>query len=225
MIYVFDALEDFTDEQYRCLLPLLSAERRQKAEQFHFMKGRKLSAAVYLLLAHGLEQEYGLHGPFDFLYNENGKPRLKDHPQIHFNMSHCACGAACAISDRELGLDMQGVSPFKDALKRFVCSDDEFRSLEQSQNPDRDFCRLWVQKESVLKLRGTGITEDLKQVLREPQNQNEKSRQSFFFESPLAGSPLAQRPGQKPYMICASFFCSPGETLPEPALQRVGILS
>jgi 4'-phosphopantetheinyl transferase len=216
MIYVFDIMEDFTDEQYRHLLPLLSVERRQKAEQFRSMRGRKLSAAAYLLLAHGLKKEYALQGPFDFQYNENGKPRLKNYPEIHFNMSHCIQGAACIISSVEAGLDMQGISPFDAALKRFVCSDDEFRVLEQSQNPDRDFCRLWVHKESVLKLRGTGITDDLKQVLCGQKMQN---IQSFFFDSPPAAGFTADM--QKPYIICCSFFCPPGKTIPCPALQYV----
>jgi 4'-phosphopantetheinyl transferase len=202
MIYVFDSMPDFTDEQYHRLLPLLSAERRKKAERFRSMGAKKLCAAAYLLLVYGMEREYGLRGPFDFTCNEQGKPYLKDHPHIHFNISHCRHGAACAVFDREVGLDMQDISHFTPTLERYVCGDAEWAKLQQSQTPDRDFCRLWVQKESILKLRGTGISGDLKQVLQE---QNRQTIQSFFFDSP---------PAQNPYMICCSFF-EPPEELPK----------
>jgi 4'-phosphopantetheinyl transferase len=208
MIYVFDDMPAFTGEHYHRLLPSLPAFRRKKAERFRFMRGKKLCAAAYLLLAYGLAREYGLSGPFAFVFNEYGKPALRDYPHIHFNMSHCVHGAACAVSDREVGLDMQEIVRFNGVLARRVCSDDEFRSLLQSENPDRDFCRLWTQKESTVKLLGTGISVELTHIL------DTANVRRVLFDGPSAQYPV----------IISCAFLSRGEMAPEPVLDRVNLL-
>jgi phosphopantetheinyl transferase len=48
-------------------------------------------------------------------------------------------------------------------------NEEECHQIFSSSRPDVTFIRMWTQKEAVLKLNGTGITDHLQQVLL-PQN-------------------------------------------------------
>ena len=135
----------------------VSSERRDKALGFRFELDRRLSVAAYLLLKEALQRGYGLVGNPRFAYWPNGKPFLPDHPQIHFNLSHCPKAAACAVSDGPVGIDVEVIAPVDEAVARRVLSDAELASVRASDEPDVAFARHWTQKEALVKLTGVGL--------------------------------------------------------------------
>ena len=165
MIYLFDNLNGFSDELFWRSLEVIPDERGQKAMKFRNMIDRKLSVIAYLLLMFGLKHEYGIVEQLTFKFGENRKPYLESYPHIFFNISHCKYGVVCAISNREIGIDIEEVSNYDEELANYICNQDENKSLVASQNPALDFCKLWTMKESVLKFTGSGINTDLKSVL------------------------------------------------------------
>ena len=46
------------------------------------------------------------------LKTENGKPYIKDHPDIHFNISHTNGAIAVAFSDSPIGVDVEKIRDF-----------------------------------------------------------------------------------------------------------------
>ncbi len=162
MLYINDKLSHF---DFEAALPLLSEQRREQALKFRYEMGRKTSAAVYLLLCEGLRKEYGITEPPVFEYGEYGKPRIVGHPEIHFNMSHCQAAALCVISDQPVGVDVESIREYKESLVRYTMNDAEVQQIEQAARPDLEFIKLWTQKEAVLKLKGSGIIDDMKHVL------------------------------------------------------------
>ena len=161
MIYLNDHIDEF---DLQAALPLLSEQRRQQALKFKFELGRKTCAAAYLLLCEGLRKEYGITERPLFEYGEHGKPTLlfTNHQspftrhQIHFNLSHCREAAICVLDQQPVGIDIESIREYKD-----------FASAER---PDVEFTRLWTLKEAVLKCRGTGINNDIKNVLTGHEN-------------------------------------------------------
>ena len=146
-------------------LDLMSEQRREKVQAFRHEQGRKLSAAAYMLLGKALNEVYGIAEKPVFEYSEHGKPLIVGHPEIFFNMSHCRSVAACVVSSRPVGVDVEDVREYKDSLARYVLNDEEYAMVSSSPQPAREFIRLWTMKESYLKLTGEGITRDLKTVL------------------------------------------------------------
>ena len=54
------------------------------------------------LLAVGLRELYGMElNRAGLSYGQHGKPYLRNHPEIHFNISHCEGLAVCVFSDTE----------------------------------------------------------------------------------------------------------------------------
>jgi len=175
MIYLNDRIDEF---DLQAALPLLSEQRRQQALKFKFELGRKTCAAAYLLLCEGLRKEYGITERPLFEYGEHGKPTLlfTNHQspvtrhQIHFNLSHCREAAICVLDQQPVGIDIESIREYKDSLARYTMNDEELQHIALAERPDVEFTRLWTLKEAVLKCRGTGINNDIKNVLTGHEN-------------------------------------------------------
>jgi len=146
----------------------VSSERRSVALRYRHDLDRRLSVAVYLLLKEALQAEYGLTGNPRLALGPNGKPYLTDHPDVHFNFSHCTKAAVCAVSDRPVGIDVETIAPVDLAVARRILSDGEFAELNATTEPEIVFVRLWTRKEAIVKLSGSGIEEiRLQSILEE----------------------------------------------------------
>jgi len=144
----------------------ISEQRRELALKFKHELGQRLCVLAYQLLKRGLREVYGIEENPIFIYNVYGKPSIADHPEIFFNLSHCKEAAICVISDRPVGVDVESVRSFNDSLVHYTMNDDEICEIEAAENKAVAFIRLWTKKEAALKLIGTGISKDMKEVLR-----------------------------------------------------------
>ena len=162
MIYLNDDIDGFN---FKASLPLLSAQRRYQALRFKHEMGRKTCAMAYLLLCEGLRREYGITEKPLFDYGEHGKPGIKGHPYIHFNMSHCREAVICVLSDQPVGVDIESIREYNDSLARYTMNGQELQQIAEAARSDVAFISLWTQKEAVLKKSGRGITDDMKHTL------------------------------------------------------------
>ncbi len=91
--------------------------------------------------------------------DENGKPYFTFIP-LHFSISHSNTLVAVALSDKNVGIDLEFINGDRDILsisKRFFAAD-EHSDLISSKYPTEDFFGLWVKKEALSKLLGTGLS-------------------------------------------------------------------
>jgi len=132
-------------------------KRQEKINFYRFWNDKSLSLGAGVLLSYGL-REHGLsQTEAAIVYNENGKPYLKD-SGIFFNLSHSGKYAVCAFSDEEVGVDIEELSDAPQELMRAVCTDAEYRYLLADREKQKeDFFRLWTVKESFMKCIGTGL--------------------------------------------------------------------
>lgn len=142
-------------ESVRHLMPkaenIMSDER---LERFYTLKceSDKLDClAVSVLL------ERALNGKINLYYkDENGCPKLRDGRFI--SISHSGGIACVAISDKEVGIDVQ--SPGKRnylSIARVAYHEQEIERLKTSTDIKTDFFNLWCLKESYMKARGLGF--------------------------------------------------------------------
>ena len=157
MVYIFDRLDQYTDEAYETHLASLPTWRREKALQYKKLDDRKRSVLAFVLLQRALRDEYGITEILEFVYNEFGKPSLPNMP-IHFSLSHCKDAVTCAVSDYNIGIDVESIVPYNPDMARRVCTAGELKMLEQSSNKDVDFIKLWTVKEAISKYEGMGLS-------------------------------------------------------------------
>ena len=169
MLYINDHLEDISAELLERAISSLPPWRRELTLKFKFPEGKRECALAYLELCRGLQLEYGITEMPTFSYNQSGKPFLPGQSRIHFSLSHCKKAIGCYISSVPCGLDIECIRPAKDSLVNYCMNEEECRQIFSTPNPDVAFITLWTKKEAVFKLKGTGINDDIKEILS-PQN-------------------------------------------------------
>ncbi len=161
-LYINDQLDSFDMES---ALPKLSPQRLEQANRFRNESSKRACVVAYLLLAEGLQKQYGITEPPFFVYGEHGKPSLRDYPHIHFNISHCRQAVICVIGDSPVGCDVESISRYKESLVKYTMNEEEQNAIRNSESPEVEFTRLWTRKEAAVKLSGRGLQTDMKTIL------------------------------------------------------------
>ena len=137
-------------------------DRIQKISRYVFDRDKRLSLGVGLLLRHMLLEE----GITDLSVDtdENGKLYLTNNDKLFFNLSHDGDIASCVLSDGPVGVDVCADRKFDKGIADLAFSGEENKYIEQSDNKDEAFTEIWAEKESYLKMAGTGLLRDPKSV-------------------------------------------------------------
>lgn len=98
-------------------------------------------------------------------YGLYGKPYLRDYPNAHFNISHSGQFVGCAVSKHPVGIDIQEIVYYRRDVAQHICSPNELLQIETSSEPSAEFTKIWTQKEAYLKMLGTGIFKELREVV------------------------------------------------------------
>lgn len=162
MVYVLDGLLSITSGQMVQAKSLVTQQRREQAERCRFESDRVQSIFSFLLLQYGIKEVYGIEEELHLDYC-GGKPALMGKHMPHFNLSHCKLSAACALSDRPVGVDVQDWNQRHLAVARRACTPEELALVEGASDPVVEFAKLWTRKESYGKFTGQGICYPLKE--------------------------------------------------------------
>lgn len=208
--------EYMTDELREHIYSLVRRERREKADRIKNQENRDASLAAGILLNAAtriyMEQpvpvienklyyyplnvcadKYDPAYDFELELRVNGKPEFKRNsdragkPLPYFNLSHSGKFVVCAVSDKPIGIDIEGGRKvFLKTAKRFftgaeyqwVCKgysepkacEEQETNMHEPQNDEADpkqcerFLRIWTMKEAYSKLSGVGIAHGISQA-------------------------------------------------------------
>lgn len=143
---------------------LLSEDEKARGQSFVTAPLRQRFVAGRARLRSLLGEHLG-RDPSTLVFAENafGKPRLADHPSMHFSLSHSGGQAVLAVSDqREIGIDIERVRPLEhlDLARRYF-HPNEVAAIDGVRAPDAQllaFFRIWTLKEAVVKAIGKGLS-------------------------------------------------------------------
>lgn len=170
MFRIIDNIETVTGQQLAHEITMLPQWRQEVVMRYKFESGRRESALAFRLLQQMLGK-YSKDIDTDglvFETGEHGKPFLRSHADVHFNISHCKYAVACSVSDRPVGIDVECTGRYKYSLAAYCMSESEMQWITAPSDDaeiDYRFTELWTRKEALLKLLGTGITDDVKNIL------------------------------------------------------------
>ena len=160
-----DHIQDMKSEHLQQVLAFLPSWRRERVLAYKQESRQMESALAYIELSRAL----ALRGFQDikprFEYNEHGKPYLPTYPNLHFSISHCSQAVGCILSEMPCGLDIERVRRASPSLISKTMNRNEEHQIYSSSHPEVEFIRLWTRKEAVFKLLGTGITDDMQDIL------------------------------------------------------------
>ena len=139
----------------------LSEYRREKLRLLKPPAARRAGIGAELLLQHALRRyRPELSLPPVICRGENGKPFLAG-CDLFFSLSHSGDFAACALSDAEIGLDIQVPAEAGEGLVRRFLAPGEREYLAAAHDRDSAFSELWTRKESFVKATGKGLAAGL----------------------------------------------------------------
>lgn len=179
MNYILRIIDDMSisGQELAELISTLPAWRQQIVMKYKFEGGRRESALAFRMLQDILRDNKMLPEEeikeLRFSINEHGKPSIEGHENVFFNFSHCKNAVACVVSSEPVGVDVECIGRYNKGVAEYTLSEEELKKLEYDEDGcPRDenglqlqFTAFWTKKEAVLKLIGTGITDDVKNIL------------------------------------------------------------
>ena len=100
----------------------------------------------------------------DYSVDSHGKPLSE---KTHFNISHSKGMVALAIcQESNIGLDIEKIRKFELSMADYISSLEERAYIHD----EKSFFEVWTNKESLLKARGSGINNRLKEITALPIN-------------------------------------------------------
>lgn len=165
--------EDILEETWSSYL---SQSRRLEAEKHHQKKEQQLFLAAEILLNRCFEiVKPNIKRPISYRRNSYGKPYIVSSDEIFVNWSHSGDYVICALSDREVGVDLQEHrKPLSNPLVQKVLHTNELKMYKEAPKAEREriFYQFWTLKESFLKALGTGFYTSLDKFQVELQGRN-----------------------------------------------------
>ena len=161
-IYIADVTPLHEQRIFDALFSAASEERRQRIGRLRFQTDRLLSLGVESLFLFALREAGFPKDARSLAYGKNGKPYLPNTEGFFFNASHDGTYAMLAVSDAEIGCDIERIDPVRDRLAARVLTPPEYAAYEACVPDQRDelFFRYWVCKESCMKQSGEGLSAD-----------------------------------------------------------------
>ena len=160
-LYVASVSELEEEFLYQKAYHLLPKERQETINAYRFFRDRRLSMGGFLLLMWGLK-EWGIPAQeMEIAVHHGGKPYLKSQNNCYFNISHSGEYAICAISEQEIGCDVEQISNYrKGIVERFFSPSERqlFSGINTEEEKKMLFFRLWTLKESYIKTVGLGLS-------------------------------------------------------------------
>jgi len=135
--------------------------RTEKLGKNRNQKARLQSCYAELLLRYAMNDSgFSVKGPLEIEKGEYGKPYLKT-GECCFSLSHSEQAVLCALSDKELGADIQIIRPMNDSLMERYYTSEERDYVRSCDDPDLAYTGIWARKESYIKASGLGLTAPL----------------------------------------------------------------
>ncbi|MDR1001642.1 MAG: phosphopantetheine-protein transferase, partial [Clostridiales bacterium] len=92
------------------LISMVSENKRERIKKLRFPVDQMLAAYSELLVRFIACSQFEIqNSEISFLKNEYGKPYLYGYPDFHFNISHTHNAFVVAVSDSEVGVDIERI--------------------------------------------------------------------------------------------------------------------
>ncbi len=162
MIWEKYDIRNLDDSEYKKWYSLMDAEKKMRVDRFCFIEDKKRTVAAEMLSRKMISDWCKTISPekISFGKTEYGKP-FAIGLDVHFNVSHSGNMVVCAIDKNPVGIDVEKIREYKFSVAKRVCSAEEILFIEQSENPAKEFIKIWTMKEAYAKFSGTGLTQNI----------------------------------------------------------------
>lgn len=139
----------------------MSESRKKETDALPSEIKKKQKIAADMLCRRMICEKCGIpENEIVFSKNGFGKP-FAENADVFFSVSHSGNIVACAVSDKEIGIDIEKTKSVRlKAAEKFSTASE----LEYIGNDLTRFFRVWTLKEAFFKCKGTGLGSDIRSV-------------------------------------------------------------
>jgi len=151
---------------------LLSTEEKERFYSYKFIKDKRIFIISHIALKFIISKYIGIPEKIISLeYNKFKKPYIVNklnHP-LFFNLSHSEEKTMIALSDSEVGIDIEYASDLVaiDELSNIIFSNEElasFRNILSKKEKIQYFYIIWTKKEAYLKALSIGLIDNINKI-------------------------------------------------------------
>ncbi|WP_066874814.1 4'-phosphopantetheinyl transferase family protein [Clostridium mediterraneense] len=163
MVIFIVKILDIEKNRLERLIQYLSYNKQLKINKF-LKKSDKIQSLIgEIIIRTELMEKFNLKNKeINFIENKYGKPRIIELEDFYFNLSHSGSYIVAAISDSEVGIDieeMQEFQDFKEIAENFFSKEEVTYILEGTKEETVDrFYEIWTLKEAYVKFKGKGLS-------------------------------------------------------------------
>ena len=154
-IFLF-SIENLKEDDLKSILSELPNEIKEKIKAKRLLKSKLLTAFSYKVLFDFCKEKLGFIPKVKI--KSGGKPYFEN-GGIHFSISHSKNIAVCAISQSEVGIDIERLDKERDylSLAERYFTKKEYEKIRESENIKEAFIKYWTAKEAYIKYTGEGF--------------------------------------------------------------------
>ena len=135
---------------------MVSSFRRKKVNHAKSPQAKYHRLGAGVLLDFALQRRGRFEKEMEYKVDENGKPFFANCSNLFFSLSHSGDWAVCALSNKQVGVDVQVHSEYNARISERCFSKEDALALTRltKKEQDREFTKLWVRKEACVKYFG-----------------------------------------------------------------------
>jgi 4'-phosphopantetheinyl transferase len=160
-LFFLPLVSDVVPPTWTVLHEKASSNKREQIDNIHSIIDKKISLYSDLLVRilacrYLLTQNMDVH----FIKNNQGKPYIAEYPNFHFNISHTHNAIAVAVSNAEIGIDIERLRKPELRIAYRYFAPNEVAYIEAFDSTER-FYEVWTKKEAFIKWTGKGLSVSL----------------------------------------------------------------
>ena len=157
MEYIIKNIKDFNKDDINNFYDKILKLKKDKINKLKNYDSKIRSIIGEMLLKELLVKNNVSYNSLDYYINEYGKPYLKDN-NIFFNISHSFDYVITAISNNEIGIDIEKVreTPLK-TINQFATEKEKEYILSSKKNIEERIFKIFTLKEAYFKRLGTNL--------------------------------------------------------------------
>ena len=168
--YEIKDLSEFTDEELEKYFSYMCDSRKAKVKELKNEHLKRCTIAGEIIARKLLSDVSGKTPEYFIITIDcNRKPQIRNYEGLFFNISHSESKIAVAVSNEEIGIDIEVMRPYSLRLAKKICNEEELLYIfghlpdetEFTENANKDtlhrFFEIWTAKEAYFKCIGTGL--------------------------------------------------------------------
>lgn len=152
MKYLYANINDYNDNDYKSIYESINNFKKKDIDKLPTIDDKKRSILGIKLLMNLLSEKSINYNDLKFTKNKDGKPIITNY-SLFYSTSHSDKYVICAISDTEIGIDIQSIQEINFKIMNSFFNEDE----KLYSNNNENYTKILSLKESYGKCYGFGI--------------------------------------------------------------------